>query len=382
MTNATVKHFHRVESAHATSTCPTCGSPITEERYEKILRISEARQKQLADEHAAIERERTAIVAQRANIAAAAVAAERSKWEAEAACSKGELERARREAAAEQNRLAAAHERELQEEIRRREVQEQELRRQLKTLEQRRHRDEEVMKRTIAELARKAESRDRAHFGPEGEEDLVHVLRNRFPADSIERCGKAGDVLHAVRDGSRHVGTIVYENKNTKGWQRAYVRQTKRAMEVHGTPYGVLVSRAMPSGESGLCVVSGVVVSVPSLVGPVVAVLRDGIVAISKLRLPESGKAAKVAALLEYVRGDDFRSAIRRVQDKLAELAEDLNREKSYHHGWWAKRENHYATILRSAAGIEARLTDLLRGDDVASVVGNREGRCQVAPST
>ena len=155
----------------------------------------------------------------------------------------------------------------------------EDLRSQLKTLDQRRRRDEDALRNTIADLQRKAEARDRAHLGPEGEEDVARVLHEQFPTDRIERRGKGGDILHTVLDGVKAIGTIVYEIKNTKAWQRDYLRQTKVAMEAHGTKNGVLVTRALPAGKTGMCVLSGVIVATPAVAAQVVAVLRDGLVA-------------------------------------------------------------------------------------------------------
>ena len=327
--------------ADTVATCPTCDSPIPRERYDRILRIGEARQRQFADERAAIEREREAITRDREATTQAAVAAEQARAKVE---EEARILEAKRIVEDQQGNVIDA------------------LREQLKTLEQRRRRDEEMWKETIVVLQQKADARDRAHFGPEGEEELVQALHEQFPDDRIEHRGKGGDVLHTVIDAGKPAGVIVYEVKKTRTFERAYVRQTKLAMETHGTTYGFLVSRALPARRSGLCVVSGVIVVEPALAATVAAVMRDGIVSISRLRLSEDGKAEKTNALFEYLRSQDFTAAIQRIQERLAELRESLTRERSFHDGWWSSREQQYAAILREAAGIDARIRDLLSG--------------------
>jgi hypothetical protein len=379
----------------ALTTCPACGSPISQKQYDKILRISEARTSQLAHEHATVERERDEVARERANIASAAVAAERVKWEADAARADSEAESLRKRADAERERLSLAHEQAIQAEIRKREGKERELAREraaaqakadalvrdakrvleerqarvvgdlherLKTLEQRRRRDEDTLRQTITKLQQKADARDRTHFGPEGEAEVVKVLRAQFPGDKIEHRGKRGDVLHTVLDAGQSAGKIVYEVKRTRGWQLAYLRQTKRAMEENRTPYGVLVSRHLPSGRTGMCVVDGVIIVEPVIAASVVSVLRQGVVAVSRLRLSQEGRAAKSEALLEYLRGQDFCNAMQLVQEKVGELRDGLTRERSHHDGWWRSREQHYAAILREASGIDVRVSDLLGG--------------------
>src|SRR5262249_21747927 len=154
----------------------------------------------------------------------------------------------------------------------------------------------------------------------------------------IEKRGKGGDLLHIIVDGSRPVDRIVYEVKNTKGWQKAYLRQTKTAMEAHQTGHGILVSRVLPPGHSGMCVLAGVIVATPTIAKHVAAVLRDGIVAVSRLKISEEGKNAKMEALFNYIRSDRFRISIRKIQEKIAELQEALLREKSLHEGSWNTR--------------------------------------------
>ena len=132
------------------------------------------------------------------------------------------------------------------------------LRNDLKVLEERRKREEADWKRTIEALRLKADGRDRAHFGPEGEEQLVVVLKAEFPSDIIEHRGKGGDVLHTVVVGGKALGKILYECKRTATWQKAFTRQIKDAMAKHDTRHGLLVSRCLPQRASGFVVNNGV----------------------------------------------------------------------------------------------------------------------------
>ena len=368
-----------------------------QDEYERILKIDQVRQKQLAEERAALELEREKLNHDRTKVVSTAVAAERSKWEAETSRAAVELGRLRKQGDVERERLSHAHERELQAETRKREVQEKrlvrelaaaqakakteaeaciretrqavqkqqaqvidDLRDQLKTLEQRRRRDEDTLRGTIADLQSKAEVRDKGHFGVEGEENLVRILREQFPGDRVEHHGKGGDVVHVVLDNGREAARIVFEVKKTRAWQAGYVRQTKTAMESRGTRYGILVSHALPARSSGISVVGGVVVVSPAIVANVVAIMRDGIITIARLRLSREGTEAKAAALLGYLRSDDFAVAIRRVQEKMGELRDALSRERSHHDGWWRSREQWYCAILRDVSEIDGRLRELL----------------------
>ena len=388
--------FHQPKFAPialAEVSCPACGSNISREKFDHIMRLDDARKLALNEEHELLQRERESVTAERDRIVEEAAATERMKWASQVASALAEAEQVRKLNEARVESLAREYERrrvaesklrdagaqKLVREIaaanakardvaeaRVREAKEEqrekiaELRADLRTVEQRRQREAATMKETIVELQRKAEVRERAHFGPEGEANIVTALREQFVGDRVEHHGKGGDVLHRVIDSNNEAGQIVYEIKNTRGWQLSYLRDAKRAMEVRGTTYGILVTRVMPSRQGMMTVMAGVIVVLPAIAVQVAAVVRSGIIAIGRLRLSEQGKAEKTTMLFDFLRGDEFTASIRRVQEKVLELRESLSREKSHHDGWWASRENHYATILRAASGIEARVSDLL----------------------
>lgn len=231
---------------------------------------------------------------------------------------------------------------------------------QLKVLEERRRREVESLNRAIADLKQKADAHDHAHFGPEGEEELVAALRHEFRGDQIEHRGKGGDVIQTVLESGMPLGKIVYECKRTATWQVAFTRQLKKAMETHDTRYGVLISRKLPRKAAGICTANKVLVSEPHLAVQLASVLRDAVVALGRARMSEDGKAAKTEEIYRYLCSDDFSNAISRIDDKIKELRGSLEKERSSHDGWWRAREQHYATILREASGIDARVKEIL----------------------
>jgi hypothetical protein len=392
MTHA--KHLNG-KSGLTALTCPACGSIISPETYERILRLDEARAKKLHEERDALEHERAALQTERKEIASRAVATERAKWEADKARIAREIDRLQKQSKVEQDRTARAYEKHLETERRRNEANEkklaqmktnvkadaaarvrdakraaeaaqrgviEELQSQLKTSEQRRHRDEENFKNVVTELRRKAEARDREHLGIEGEDDLVEALRAEFPGDRVEHRGKGGDVILHVMDGGKEAGVVVTEVKNRSTWSADYVGQTQRAMETHNTKYGVLVSRVLPARKNGMCVMRGVIVVAPFIAAQVIRVMRDGIVAIYRLGTSEQDKTSKMSLLFAYLRSEEFETAMLRVTTKIAELRDSLARERSNHDGVWRFREQHYSAIVRAAAGIDTRVRELLGG--------------------
>lgn len=403
--------------------CPLCDSQLSREVYERVLRIREARDKEFdkergqlvarvkAAEKASRTRVRRAADAARREAEAAATKAtaalqkqlqqlqaaarsDRIRFQRElAAEARRAREEARRGAAADWKRRDAEHRAAIargdksvellrkQLELQKRQVaktvaqreraaqrmekeraqrQIEGLKNELKVMDERRKREEADWKRTIETLKLKADGRDRAHFGPEGEEQLVDVLKREFPADHIEHRGKGGDVVHTVISAGKAVGKIIYECKRTATWQKAFTRQLKDAMALHETRHGLLVSRALPQRASGFVVSNGVLAVEPYLAAGLAGILRKAVIELAQAKLSEDGKTLKTAELYEYLRGDEFGNAIRRVTDKVHELRDSLSKERSHHETWWNTREQHYASVLREVTGVDGRVKDIL----------------------
>jgi hypothetical protein len=312
--------------------CPVCASPIDQGTYDRVLRLSEARQaatEEMAAELKAVKRDR-------ARIAERAVEQERNR------------------SVAKEHKLAQTID-QLREQL-------QQTNERLQQSEARRQRDELTWKRKTAELQRQAETRDRGHFGQEGEDDLEAKLHKAFPSDDIQRWGKKGDVLQVVRENRMKAGTIVYECKNTE-YKLEHVRQLKSAMEAHDTGYGILVTRANPTGKGPFFSTRGVLVVEAPIAEHLAEIIRCNLVELARLRLSGQGKDSKAAELIAYARGAEFVNAMTRVGASIRELRESFSREQSSHRTFWDTRDRNYTTILREATGIDDRVKEILQND-------------------
>ena len=354
-------------SEQRTYACPLCSSALSRQRYEKVLHIDEARRKELADAEEELARQRSQLKRERQRIAveeAAKAKKAETKMRRELEQLQNDLKETKA-ALAEKGKVSADEKRRIQREAtkkietsyaqRLRKEEDKRLR-----IEERRDREAEIWKRKIEELQRRAEARDRVHFGPEGEEELEKLLHKLFPMDDIQRKRRGGDIVHVIIEGREPCGTIVYECKRTNQWQPAYVRQLKRAMELHGTRYGLLVSRVLPPRQSGLCVVDGVIVAAPEFAHHLASIMRGASVELFRAHLSEQGKAEKTQEVYRYLRSQEFKNALQVIEDRTKELRGELEREKSSHEGWWTRREQHYAAIARQTAGVTTRINEIL----------------------
>jgi hypothetical protein len=115
----------------------------------------------------------------------------------------------------------------------------------------------ESAQREVADLKRKLEQGSQQLQGEALELSLESLLRNAFPLDEIVPVPKGmngADLLQHVRSPSGHCcGTIIWEAKQTKAWQPAWLRKLKDDQQAIGAELAVIVTAAMPRDRMGNC---------------------------------------------------------------------------------------------------------------------------------
>jgi hypothetical protein len=112
--------------------------------------------------------------------------------------------------------------------------------------------------------------------------DIEAELARRFPQDAIlpvAKGARGADLVHEVRDGTLRVcGTIVWEIKNTRHWQPAWIDKLKAGQRAIGANLAVLLSTALPDSVVEFGRVDGVWVA-RLRAGPALAVaLREQLI--------------------------------------------------------------------------------------------------------
>jgi hypothetical protein len=108
----------------------------------------------------------------------------------------------------------------------------------------------ESAQREAADLKRKLEQGSQQLQGEAFELSLEALLKGAFPLDEILPVPKGvsgADLVQHVRSPSGALcGTILWEAKQTKAWQPAWVRKLKDEQQALGAELAVIVSSAMP----------------------------------------------------------------------------------------------------------------------------------------
>jgi hypothetical protein len=194
------------------------------------------------------------------------------------------------------------------------------------------------------------------------ERELVNDLKKNFPHDQVEHHGKSGDILELVSHKGKQIGSIVFECKLTGDFKGAYVVQTKKAIAERNATYGILVTLASKKGTAGFWVDNDVIVVHPFGAVHVAGVLRQSILDIHSTRISTQEADRRAAALMEYIKSDDFKNLVGDTIFRTVELYGLLKKELRTHRKIWKRRFDHYRQIHANSSGIKAWTAGILQG--------------------
>ena len=222
----------------------------------------------------------------------------------------------------------------------------------------------EDLRKSLAEAKRKSEQGSMETQGEALELDLEANLNTHFPHDEIAPVPKGirgADVIQTVHNQSMvNCGSIIWETKNTKAWNSAWIDKLKDDQRAIGANLAVLVSTELPEGIKTFGHVDGVwVVSVASYI-PLAMTLRQQLVQVTFARSASEGKSEKMEMVYEYLSGDAFRHKVEAIVETFVGMQEQLNKEKRAYARLWKEREKQIERIIENTAGMYGDVRGLI----------------------
>ena len=238
-------------------------------------------------------------------------------------------------------------------------VQEENRKKELEMLKQ-----QEQMKKTIDDLKRKSEQGSQQIQWDIQEDDLKNAISQSFPIDHVEDVPtgiKWADLIQTVKNTiGQPTGTIVWESKNTKSWTDAWIMKLKDdKLKVNGN-IAVLVSTVLPKWLKNFGMVDDVMVCSPEYVIAVCSLLRDQLIAISKVEKANQWKDVKMEMLYGYLTSQEFSSKINMMVDVFANLKSGIDSERRAMEKNWKKREKDLERATFAVTGMYGELESLM----------------------
>ncbi|MEA3641759.1 MAG: DUF2130 domain-containing protein [Lamprobacter sp.] len=227
------------------------------------------------------------------------------------------------------------------------------------------------LREALEDAKRRSELGSQELQGEVLELDIQGELERQFPMDRIEPVPKGmrgADIVQRVNnDRLQACGTIVWETKNTKGWQDAWLDKLKQDQRSIGASSAVIVSAALPKDIQGFGRLDGVWVCSLQLWPTLAMALRDQLIQVSRAQAALAGKDEKMERLYEYLAGDDFRQRVEAIVEGFEALQLQLQRERRAMEKQWAEREKQLQRVLTSTAGMYGSLQGIV-GSGLAAI--------------
>src|SRR5256714_2785201 len=215
--------------------------------------------------------------------------------------------------------------------------------------------------REAADLKRKLEQGSQQLQGEALELSLEAMLKAAFPLDEILPVPKGvngADLIQRVRSPSGLVcGTILWEAKQTKAWQPAWLRKLKDEQQEIGAEFAVIVTSAMPKdAREPLLRDSDVWITRHDAARPLAECLRAALLELAKQRQANLGRSEKMEVLYSYICSPQFAGRLKSLYDGFVAMREELEAEKAAFARIWKKRE---AQLTRMQDGLLTVVGDL-----------------------
>jgi hypothetical protein len=220
------------------------------------------------------------------------------------------------------------------------------------------------MRRQIEDLKRKAEQGSQQRQGEVGEDELETLLRSTFPSDDMSAIGqgvRGADIHQIVIDSrGRRSGSILWECKNTRNWNDAWLAKLKQDQRALHADLAVLVSAVLPKGCTRFALIDGVLVTdfvcAPCLAG----VLRANLFELAQTRSAAMHKEEKLELLHRYLSGVEFRQRVEAVVEAFTAMRHDLDQERRAAERQWARRARQIDAVTLNVSGLYGDLQGIL----------------------
>lgn len=188
----------------------------------------------------------------------------------------------------------------------------------------------------------KAEQGSQQLQGEAGELVIEEYLKEEYLSDEIKEIPKGvngADCLHIVKDNFGNVcGTILYESKRTKEFNKEWVYKLKLDSIKAKSDIAVLITKAMPKHQDRTHYLEGLLICNFYEFKSIACVLREALINNHKLKNALQHKDEKNYLLYEYLNSNEFSTQITLILKTYQSMKEELESEMNAMQKIWKKR--------------------------------------------
>lgn len=220
------------------------------------------------------------------------------------------------------------------------------------------------LRKALEDAKRRSELGSQELQGEVLELDIQSALEQQFPQDRIEpvvKGARGADIVQRVRNERLDdCGAIVWETKNTKNWQPAWLDKLKQDLRAAGGNIAVLVSVALPEGIRGFGRIDGVWVSDLASWPALAVALREQLMQLAFARAASEGKSEKMELLYRYLSGEEFRQRVESIVEAFEAMQLQIQKERRAMEKHWGEREKQLQRVIGSTSGMYGALQGIV----------------------
>lgn len=214
----------------------------------------------------------------------------------------------------------------------------------------------EDQKKLVEEMKRKQEQGSMQMQGEVQELAIEDWLRNNFPLDTIDEIKKGArgaDCLQIVNTRTKqNCGSIYYESKRTKEFQKGWIAKFKADLGDKGADLGVLVTDAMPSDMERMGMKDGIWICTFDEFKGLCFVLRESLIQLSMAISSQENKGDKMSMLYDFLTSNEFKFQIEAIVEGFTQMKDDLESEKRSMQRIWKTREKQIEKVITNTVNM------------------------------
>jgi len=208
----------------------------------------------------------------------------------------------------------------------------------------------EDQKKLTEEMQRKHEQSSVQRQGEVQETAIEEWLTNNFPLDEItevKKGARGADCLQIVNTMTRqNCGTVYYESKRTKDFQKSWIEKFKNDIREKGADIGVLVTDVMPADMERMGLRDGIWICTYEEFKGLCFVLRTSIIQLSNALVSQENKGDKMSMLYDFLTSNEFKLQIEGIVEGFTQMKEDIESEKRSMQRIWKTREKQIEKVV------------------------------------
>lgn len=228
------------------------------------------------------------------------------------------------------------------------------------------------LRKTIEELKRRSEQGSQQTQGDALENNIKEILQKEFFQDQIQDVPtgiKGADLVHDIYN---HLGqksaTLLWEIKNTKAWNKEWVKKLKDDQAQTGADLCILLTKTLPEGIENFAFQDGVWIAQTKYALEVAKLTRKYILDLNLAKESQENRGSKLEDLYQYLSSSQFKNRIENIVSAFQGLKDELDKERRVMERSWSRRSKEIDRVMLNTSGLYG---------DFEGIIGNQISHVQ-----